>query len=43
MFIELLVFLRRRIAKEKCKQIKKSGKYQDLNKMGIYTFSKVAV
>ena len=34
--IELFVFLRRRIAKEKCKQIKKSGKYQHLKKW-IYT------
>ena len=36
--IELLVFLRRRIAKEKCKQIKENGKYQHLEKKGYLEF-----
>ena len=34
----LLVFLRRRIAKEKFKQIKESGNYQHLKKNGYLQF-----
>ena len=41
-YIKLLVFLGRRIAKEKCKQIKKSEKYQHLKKLDILdNFNKV--
>ena len=43
-YIKLLVFIGRRIAKEKCKQIKKSGKYQNLKKLDILDkFNKVMV